>query len=187
MAADLEKLVVSLSADIKKYENALNKAMGVTNRQARSIENRFKKMNKGLSGQFMALGGSLTKAFAVAGGIRGAQSLIDSATRIENALKVAGLEGDNLRRVYDKLFASAQANAVPLETLVTLYSRAAMAAKNLGASQDDLVKFSDNVALALRVSGKSAEEAGGALLQLSQLMSGSVVQAQEYNSLIDSA
>lgn len=187
MATDLERLVVQLSADFKKYENALNKAMGVTNRQARNIERRFQAMNKNLSSQFTALGGSLAKVFAIAGGVRGAQTLIDTSTQIQNALKVAGLEGENLTRVYDQLFQSAQKNAVPLETLVTLYSRAAMAAKNLGASQDDLTSFSDNVAMSLRVAGKSSTEAAGALLQLSQLLSGSVVQAQEYNSLIDGA
>lgn len=187
MATDLERLVVQLSADFKKYENALNKAMGVTNRQARNIERRFQTMNKNLSSQFTALGGSLAKVFAIAGGVRGAQTLIDTSTQIQNALKVAGLEGENLTKVYDQLFQSAQKNAVPLETLVTLYSRAAMAAKNLGASQDDLTSFSDNVAMSLRVAGKSSTEAAGALLQLSQLLSGSVVQAQEYNSLIDGA
>jgi tape measure domain-containing protein len=41
--------------------------------------------------------------------------------------------------------------------------------------------------MSLRVSGKSAQEASGALLQLSQLLSGSMVQSQEYNSLIDGA
>lgn len=46
MATDLEKLVVSLSADIRKYENSLNRAMGQTNKAAKSIETRFAGLNK---------------------------------------------------------------------------------------------------------------------------------------------
>lgn len=187
MATDLERLVVQLSADFKKYENALNKAMGVTNRQARSIERRFQTMNRNLSGQFTALGGSLAKVFAIAGGIRGAQTLIDTSTQIQNALKVAGLEGENLTKVYDRLFASAQKNAAPLETLVTLYGRAALVQKELGVSQEEMLNFTDKVAMALRVAGTDAQSASGALLQLSQALGSGVVRAEEFNSILEGA
>lgn len=187
MATDLERLVVQLSADFKKYENALNKAMGVTNRQARNIERRFQTMNRNLSGQFTALGGALAKVFAIAGGIRGAQTLIDTSTQIQNALKVAGLEGDNLTKVYDRLFASAQKNAAPLETLVTLYGRAALVQKELGVSQEEMLNFTDKVAMALRVAGTDAQSASGALLQLSQALGSGVVRAEEFNSILEGA
>jgi len=91
MATDLERLVVQLSADVKGYQNALNKAMGVTNRQARSIENRFKKMNTALSASYAGLATSAAKAFALIGGAQGFRQLSDSATKIDNSLKVAGL------------------------------------------------------------------------------------------------
>lgn len=187
MATDLERLVVQLSADFKKYENALNKAMGVTNRQARSIERRFQTMNRNLSGQFTALGGSLAKVFAVAGGIRGAQTLIDTSTQIQNALKVTGLEGEALVRVYDRLFESAQRNMAPLETLAQLYSRIGLAQSQLGVSQEDMLQFTDRVALALRVQGTTAQEARGALIQLSQAMGAGIVRAEEFNSIVEGA
>lgn len=187
MATDLERLVVQLSADFKKYENALNKAMGVTNRQARNIERRFQTMNRNLSGQFTALGGSLAKVFAVAGGIRGAQTLIDASTQIQNALKVTGLEGEALVRVYDRLFESAQRNMAPLETLAQLYSRIGLAQSQLGVSQEDMLQFTDRVALALRVQGTTAQEARGALIQLSQAMGAGIVRAEEFNSIVEGA
>lgn len=187
MATDIERLVVQLSADFKKYENALNKAMGVTNRQARNIERRFQSMNRNLSGQFTSLGRSLAGAFALAGGIRGAQTLIDTSTQIQNALKVAGLEGENLTKVYDKLFASAQKNAVPLEAMATLYARIAQAQDALNVSQDEIVNFTDKIGVALRVAGASSQEAAGALLQLSQAIGSGIVRAEEYNSINEGA
>lgn len=187
MATDLERLVVQLSADFKKYENALNKAMGVTNRQARNIERRFQTMNRNLTSGFAGLGSSLTKAFAVAGGVRGLQSLLDSATRIDNALKVAGLSGDELEKVYSRLRDSAIRTAAPLETLVTLYGRAALVQKELGVSQEELLNFTDKIAVALRVAGTDAQSASGALLQLSQALGSGVVRAEEFNSILEGA
>ncbi len=39
-ATDLESLGVQLSADINKYERAMRRAQGVTDRQFRAIESR---------------------------------------------------------------------------------------------------------------------------------------------------
>lgn len=183
MATDVERLVVSLEASITKYERAMNKALNQTNNTARKIESRFAGMGRTISGSFgkiLALtGAGITFA--------GAERLVDTATKIQNTLKVAGLEGENLTQVYDALFASAQRNAAPIETLAELYSRAALSAKDLGASQADLIEFTDKVALSLRVSGQSAEQSAGALLQLGQALGDGMVQAQEYNSLLDGA
>ncbi len=187
MATDLERLVVQLSADIKRYENALNRAMGQTNKRARSIERRFTAMNKNITSGFVGLGRSLAGAFAVAGGVRGIQTLLDASIRMENALKVTGLAGDELTRVYDKLFASAQKNLAPVDALVDLYSRLGISQSELGVTTDQMADFTDKVALALRVQGTTATEARGALIQLGQAMGEGVVRAQEFNSIIEQA
>lgn len=187
MATDLERLVVQLSADIKGYENAMRKAQGVTNSATKSIERQFARSNKNITAGFSGLSRALAGAFAATTSLRGAQQLVDTATRIQNALKVAGLSGEQLTKVYDRLFESAQRNAAPLESLVDLYSRASLSAKELGASQQQLLAFTDNVALALRVNGKSAAESSGALMQLSQLLGSGTVRAEEFNSVQEAA
>ncbi|TWF53301.1 tape measure protein [Neorhizobium alkalisoli] len=186
-AQDLEKLVVQLSADIRKYENALTRAQGVTNQRARAIETRFARMNKTINSGASAAAIGVGKAFALVGGVQGFKSLSDAATGIDNALKVAGLSGAELESVYQQLYAAATKNAAPIETLVTMYGRLALVQKELGVSQQDLVSFSGNIALALRVGGSSAQEASGALLQLSQSLGGGVVRAEEFNSVLEGA
>jgi len=183
VADTVQTLLVSLEARIAGYEREMKRAVGVSNRSAKGIEDRFKRMNGVVEGAF----GKIAAVYASAQFLRGASTLIDANTRVQNSLKVAGLEGQALTQVYDQLFASAQRNAAPIEDLVTLYSRASQSAADLGVSQEQLLKFTDNVALSLRVGGKSAQEASGALLQLSQVLGGGVVQAEEYNSLIDGA
>lgn len=187
MATDVERLIVALEARTTAFERALRQANGSANRQARSIERRFQQMNRNLSAGFAGLGSTLTKAFAVAGGIRGMQSLLDSATRIDNALKVAGLSGVELEKVYNRLRDSALRNAAPLETLVTLYGRAALVQKELGVSQEEMLNFTDKIAIALRVAGTDAQSASGALLQLSQALGSGVVRAEEFNSILEGA
>lgn len=187
MATDVERLVVSLEASITKYERAMNKALGATNTTTRRIESRFESMNRRVSSGFSGLQRGIAAAFAGAAALRGATSLIDSATRIENSLKVAGLAGEELDAVYQKLYQSARNNAAPLESLVTLYGRAVLVQNELGVSTEQLLSFTDNVALALRVSGQSAAEASGALLQLSQALGSGVVRAEEFNSILEGA
>ncbi|WP_107341477.1 tape measure protein [Agrobacterium pusense] len=187
MATDLERLVVQLSADVKGYQNALNRAQGITNRQARAIESRFASMNKRLSSSYSGVAAGAAKAFALIGGAQGFRQLSDSATRIDNSLKVAGLSGEELESVYQKLFAAAQKNAAPLETLVQLYGRVSLVQGELGVSSEQIISLSSNVALALRASGQSSQEASGALLQLSQALGSGVVRAEEFNSILEGA
>jgi tape measure domain-containing protein len=180
---DLQRLIVSFEANIKGYERSLNKALGVTNARSRTIERRFKSMQQSLNSTFARVGGAIFSAAAA----RGAQLLIDASTRITNALKIAGLEGQALSDVYDALYASAQKNAAPLESLVTLYGRAAIVQKELNISTEELLQFTNNVAVALRVAGTDAQSASGALLQLSQALGSGVVRAEEFNSILEGA
>jgi tape measure domain-containing protein len=187
MATDVEKLVVQLSADIRQYERALAKAQGVTHQRARAVESRFQQMNKHIGSQMTALGGIAARAFALIGGAQGFKTLSDAATRVDNSLKVAGLSGAELERVYQQLFEIATKNAAPLEDLVTLYGRASQVQKELGATTEELTTFTDNVAMALRINGRSAAETQGALLQLGQALGSARVMAEEFNSINEGA
>lgn len=188
MARDVEKLIVTYAADLAVYEAAARKAWGVTQGVAGRIEQRFDRMNDRIdavgTGIKRTLIASLT---AITGGltVREVLQYADSWRSAQNALRVAGLSGAGLADVLDQLFELAQKNAAPLEATVKLYGRASQAAANLGATQEDLLTATDAVGLALKISGQSATEASGALLQLSQIFQGNKVQAQEYNSLID--
>ncbi len=187
MAQDLEQMVLTISADTRQIMRAMKKLEGDTKASTKAIEKQFDGLGKKVNGTFAGVGKGLFGGLAAAFTIREAQKLIDTATRIDNALKVAGLSGEQLTKVYDALFVSAQKNAAPLESLVQLYGRASLVQKELGVSTEQLLKFTDNVAVALRVSGKSAAESSGALLQLSQALGSGVVRAEEFNSMLEGA
>jgi tape measure domain-containing protein len=203
MPDDSERLVVLLEARLTDFERNMLKAAGISRTQFNTIKANSRsatrqmeadmvrsttRINQALATTSSRLG-EFGKSFAIAFGagisFRGAEELLDDATKIQNALKVTGLAGEDLKKVYDALFASAMKNAAPFETLVQLYSRASLQQKELGISTEQLLDFTDKVALALRVQGTDAATASGALLQLSQALGSGVVHAQEFNSILE--
>lgn len=174
--------------------NAVLQQIEANTRRATKANDDYTRSTKGATNGLttMARGvrnlmGTLGIAFGAAQLIRTARASIDSATSIGNALNVAGLQGAELERVYERLFQSAQKNVAPFETLTILYGRAALAQKELGVSTEELLNFTDKVAIALRVSGRSASESRGALIQLSQAIGAGIVRAEEFNAILEGA
>ena len=207
-----ERLVVLLEARVRDFETNLKKAGGTARREfggmrrdSRSATRQMEtdmvrassRINSALAttstriGAFrtnlLTLGRSVGGIFAGALALKGAQSFIDSSIKITNALKATGLEGKALDAVYGDLYASAQRNSAPLESLVKLYSSVALNMKELNTNSSELVGFTDTIAMALRAGGTSASEASGALMQLSQTLGGGVVRAEEFNSILEGA
>lgn len=194
---DENKIYVSFEARVRSFERALAKMQGDTSRSMGNVRSSFDRAERGImsfdrmassavsrsSAAFSRLAGVATAALSGTALLKASESF----TRVGNALSVAGVKAEDVNATFDRLYRIAQANASPIETLAGLYSKAAMAQANLGATSGQLMQFTEAVAQSLRVSGKSAEEASGALLQLGQALSGSAVQAEEYNSLIDGA
>nr|WP_176024859.1 tape measure protein [Brucella pseudintermedia] len=184
---DLERLVVQFSADFKRLENETKRSTAMFNRQLRQMERQATSSVKRINTAFSGVGRLGGAAKGLIAGISAAtvKTYLDSAVRIDNALKVAGLSGRELDDVYQDLYKTATKNAVPLETLVTLYGRISLVQKELGASTQDVKAFTDSIAMALRVAGTNPEAASGALLQLSQALGSGVVRAEEFNSLME--
>lgn len=187
MATDEERLLVRIEAQMRQFEKAMAKAPRDAERAAKRIESRFGGMERRLANVGAGLGRSLIGPLAAFASAREIAQAIDAYTRIQNALTVAGVAAEDQAAIFDRLFAAAQKNAAPIESLVELYGRAALVQKELGVSSEELLRFTEGVAAALRVSGKSAAESSGALLQLSQALGSGVVRAEEFNSILEGA
>ncbi|TIX80384.1 MAG: phage tail tape measure protein, partial [Mesorhizobium sp.] len=196
MANDEERLIVALEARIRDFERNMQRASQTAGKQFGDIERRakisatrlessLKTASDRVNASFKNFGAGMLSGIVAGLSVDKLKSLLDGATQITNALKVAGLAGADLTKVYDRLYQSAQRNAAPLQSLVTLYSRVSGAQKELGVSSEEILTLTDNVAKSVRLTGGSAAEASGALLQLSQALGGGKLQAEEYNSLVD--
>lgn len=109
----------------------------------------------------------------------------DAWRQVENQLRVAVGETANLIEVEEALFAVAKRTRQDLGAVAQLYSRLALSAGELGASQRDLLGFVEGVSQALAVNSTGAAQASGALLQLSQALGSGTVRAEEFNSILE--
>jgi len=190
MATDIERLTVVLEANIKKYEREMARTRTITDKAMRDVERSASSSMKRLEGIMSGAGARLKAglAGALAGlSVREVAQLADSYTKVQNSLKVAGLEGQKLKVTYEALYAVSQRQAAPLEAMASLYGKLSMAQTELNATGPQMLKFTEGVGMALKIQGTSAGEASGALLQLAQAMGGGVVRAEEYNSLLEGA
>jgi tape measure domain-containing protein len=127
--------------------------------------------------------GLLGAGFAVREIIRTA----DAFTSIQNTLRVAGVETDNMASATQRLFDISNKTRTSIEANVSLFQRLSFAADELGASQEQLFTFTETVGKAIAIQGGAASTASGALLQLSQAMGAGIVRAEEFNSILEGA
>lgn len=168
-------------ADLERSRKTFDRTIGAQKNGIVQFERQMRQSSAAISSQIKGLASTFAAAFTG----RELVGLLDSFTRLQNNLRVAGVAGDQMKAVQDRLFASAQKYGVELEGLSKLFSTLSQASKELGATQEQVFGVTDSVSAALKVSGVSAQEASGALLQLGQALRGGKVQAEEYNSLLD--
>lgn len=185
MASEIERLTVSLEANVKKFERELARARGVATKALGDVEREVETREKAIANAFGGIAKKAVAALAAGFSLNEIRKAADDYIKIMNTLKTAGISGSQLSSTFDQLYATAQRNAVPLDALASLYGRVSQAQTTLKASSTELLGLTEVVAQSLRVSGTSATEASGSLLQLAQALSGGKVQAEEYNSLLD--
>lgn len=185
---EIDPVILELRAQVDRYLGDVRRAtktvdqqLGLQEKRVRDLETQMRKSSGAIGSSIKGLAATFATAFTG----RELVNIIDSYTRLQNSLKVTGLEGENLAAVQERLFAVAQKNGVELEAVGQLYSRAAQNQKELGASTSDLINLTSAVSASLRISGTSTQEASGALLQLGQALGSPRIQAEEFNSLLD--
>ena len=111
----------------------------------------------------------------------------DTFNKIQNSLRIVTDGTDELNQANERLFEISQRTRQPLEATAELFSRASIAAEELGASQEELFKLTEITGQALAIQGGAASESAGALRQLSQSFSSGIVRAEEFNSILEGA
>lgn len=188
--AEIDPVILELRAELDAYlskvRDATTKVDDMLDRQgrnARKLEQEMKRSSTAIGSHIKTLAGTLATYFTG----RELVGLLDSFTRLQNNLRVAGLEGEDLEKVQKRLLTISQQYGVNLEALSGVFLKASLAQKELGASTEQMVRLNEITAAALKVTGSSTEQAQGALLQLGQALGAGVVRAEEFNSIIEGA
>lgn len=183
MATDLERLMVSLSADIRGYENAMKKAVGVTNARAREIEQRYKRMNSSVSNAVATPLAGLGAALSV----REITRYADAWTRARNIISAAAQSSGVQARSLEELKVGADDARQSLETYANLYANLIRSASGVAKSEEEIALATNLVAKAMKAGGAGVQEQQAAIQQLGQALSSGVLQGDELRSLRENA
>ncbi len=184
--AEIDPVTVKLIADNNRYISEMrrtaimaDRSLDQQERAVRDLENQMRKSSANISSSLKTMAGSFAAYFS-------AQQIVsfsDGFTRLQNSLKVAGLEGENLNQVQGKLLDMSGRYGVNINNLASLFGNATQAGKELGASQDQLLTLTGMTSQALLITGKSSAEASGAILGLEQALASGKVRAEEFNQM----
>jgi tape measure domain-containing protein len=126
--------------------------------------------------QLVALGAGL-RAFVQAG-----DALTQSFFRLQNATGSVAAAG----AVYEQLYLSARQTGVAVSESADAFQRFSVAARSIGATNEEVARLVGGLQRSAVVSGASAQEVGSATLQLAQGLASGVLQGDELRSLLES-
>lgn len=151
---------------------------------------RIKAELTGIQTKASGVGKLMNRVFAFAGlgfGLNQIRKFSDSFIELQNRLRVAGFETEQLNDASAKLIEISNRTRSPLEANAKLLGRIGIASNDLGASQEDMFRVIELVGKGLAIQGSSAQEARGAIIQLSQAFGSGTVRAEEFNSVAEGA
>jgi tape measure domain-containing protein len=129
----------------------------------------------------------LAASFGVGFSIVGLVNLTDQYTKLTAQLKLSTSTLKEFNDAYSSVQRIATTSQTDINAVATLYARLGQTFKGTGVSQKEIADISETVALALKVSGSSAQEASSAMLQLSQAFGSGVLRGEEFNAIAEAA
>lgn len=117
--------------------------------------------------------------------LRGVVNLSDQFTVIENRLGVVTRESSELVAVTKELLDVSNRSRTALAANAELFTRVALATRELGLAQSDVLAITESLNQAVILSGANAQEAEAGLIQLSQGLNSGVLQRDELKSVLE--
>lgn len=133
---------------------------------------------------------AVTAWVAALGTIRSVQSVVqiaDDFKLLEARIKASSYSQEEFTGAMDAVRSVAAKTASPLKETATLFLRINDATRTMGLSQQEVADTTQVVAQTLRISGATAEESAGALLQFGQALAAGVLRGDEFNSVMEQA
>ena len=114
--------------------------------------------------------------------------LSDSFIDLQNRARIAADSiGGDLGGTLDAVTAVAVRTRAPVLALAGVFQRGSIAAKELNATQEELIRLAEIAGKSVAIQGGGLDTARGALLQLSQTLGQTIVRGEEFNSILEGA
>ncbi len=170
--------VIRITVDSKGVVSGITKA----ERKLIGLDKQTKRVATGFK---LAAAAAATLVASLA--VREVIQAVDAYQGLVNRLRIVTSSSEELATVQKALFEISQDTRTSFEATARLFGSAAIAAEELGASTEQLLRLTEISGKALAIQGSSAAESSGALRQLSQSFSSGIVRAEEFNSILEGA
>lgn len=161
-----------------------NLVLGIDARRAKKGAGEFNSATKSVTRGVKVLTGALA-TLGVGLGIREFFQLSDAFTQVNNRLRLVTRAGDEFSTVQARLLKQAKDNFVAFESQAEVFQRVAKGAGEVGLSTEAALKATEAVALAIRLSGVSAEAARNAVIQFGQGLAAGAIRGDELRSVLE--
>ena len=134
------------------------------------------------------LRGTLKKAFAGIGAaliIRELGQMADAYTNLQNRVRTVTDGQQELDFVTRELFQIANDTRSAFDATAEVYARTALAAKDLGIEQQQVLNFTKSLNQAVLLGGSAADEARAGMIQLSQGLASGALRGDELRSVLE--
>ncbi len=186
MATDVERMVLELSADVRKLDAGMRQGQRIIQNSTRAIERDFQRMNQKTVGSMTAMSAGISASLAgLALGVaaREVAQYADAWTRASNSLRASGLSVEDTSKRMADLVAISLRSRSALESTVTLYNRLTAASGELGVSQAQVARVVETVNKALATSNMTTGERASAVTQLAQGLGSGNLAGDELKSI----
>ena len=142
----------------------------------------------GLERRGKQVGDTLRSAFLGVGAVFVAKKIIDYAdgyVYLENRIRAADRATGDVSERIAQLHKISTDTLTPLRSTAIVYSRLALASRDIGISAADALKFTESLNNAVRVGGSTAAESTNAMIQLSQGIAAGALRGDELRSVLE--
>jgi len=184
MADATRRVSVRLSLDDAARVKAGLREVGETGqRSLDQIKGGAERASRSLELLDLAIRGSQIAGVAVAARalVQAGDTLTQGLSRLQNATGSVARAG----QVYEALYRNALSTGVAVSESVDAFQRFSIAAREIGATSDQVVRLVGGLQRVAIVSGASAQEVSSATLQLAQALASGVLQGDELRSILE--
>ena len=186
-----ESIVVELDARISGFTSNMRKAEQQSTKSTSKINRGFNKVEDSQKRATESTKKFTLSTVASSVGIALATSKLisyaDSATLINNKLKIATGSTEELSKVTSELFETSNETGTAISATADLYAKLERSTRSMGVSQERLLSITETVNKSFAIGTATTQEAAGSIRQLGQAMASGVLRGDEYNSISEQA
>ncbi len=172
-----------------KSSDKMNSSLGKSNNHNfGKLRSEFSKLDTSLTRTVYKIRQMMTLFAAFAGTTISTGAIVkamDSYTNLQNRLKLVAESQSQVNELTKEMFDIAKRSRASVEDTAIAFSRFDLALKSVGRSQKDSLMVTETVNKMIAMSGKGSQEAGAALLQLSQAFSKGKLDGDEFRTVAE--